>query len=329
MSMTLKLAGAALLVVLLAGCTPTAVPPTIETPTPTPSESAPASGQPLPTLPLTCADLFTASTASAAVGQQVQPQDATTLLNDSSSIAARQAGMLDCAWDPAGDWRWKHVLSLSVLGDADEEFAARVGGEDQDGCYFVDEAQSYCLSNVLIDGYWVALSSVSVGSSEGRTQEAADAAWATAVSSLSAAVSSADAPRAAWVPPTGTFTGAVCNDLEPAQVWPITSVQEAAARRVALPTCATGDGWTIQVIPGGAWALPDMAATLPQSAYEIGAWQGFAVPGADTALWACGDGCHALASIGGSTVYIQGPVDVPEEFVAAAQAEFATVVAAG
>jgi hypothetical protein len=330
-SMTPRFASALLVasVLLLAACTPISAaepnPAVPETPTPTQTASA----EPQSTLPLECDDLFSDAAASAAVGQPVQSVDPASLVNNITSIEALQGGLLQCAWDPAGKWDWHHALSIRVLGDAEQDYAGRTTGDDQQGCYSVDAFASYCLTDALVGGYWVQLVSRSVGTDGGRTQELADPAWASAVEAVTTAVSAAGAPRDPWVAPSGAFTGAICDGLGDPQVWPITNLVEAAASRTPTESCVTADGWRIDIVPGGAWALPGMAETLPPANYEVGSWQPLDGTGSDVALWACGDGCYAIASVGGSAVSVTGPISVPEEFVPAASLLLQQVIAAG
>lgn len=287
---------------------------------------------------LACAELFSDAEASALAGEAVAAVADASLLTGVSAIAARQGGVLECAWSAGGQPEpyFGSPLYVSIISNAEQDFAASRPSPNPACSVATDN--SYCATGQLVNGYWMAaqLSSRTVGTNSGLTVESIAASWDAAIQKIVGLIEGAGQPLDPWVAPAGTFTGAFCDSHDPGQAYVPQSPVAAAAARVAR-SCGVGNEWYVSIVPGGAWALPIMAQTLPPADKEVGNWTPFDVPGAEVALRACGEYCMAIISVGGSAVsvstgtyidYVPMPPDaIP--FDDAARSILAEILAAG
>lgn len=325
---------------VLAACTPSSPSdtPVAETATPTASPTEAASGDPRPTLPLTCDELVPLADAQAAVGYPVELRESEGYVASPVSIAALQAGILSCVWggEDRTDNSYDQTLTIDVLPDAVQAWDAGVWQIDDGAVVYPDGsttseylcqqvfdggtvgAVAYCDGNVLVDGYWARFHVQAI--------VADDAAAASVMRGLldSLAVRLADAGPAtpAWVPPAGALTGAACAP------WPgpeyVSSPEFVAAARAGMRRC---DGEVqVAVVPGGAWAVPLLEGRRPNYSVTLAAVD---VPGTDLALAGCGDGCTAIVSVGGSALSLSADVYSLDEFLPLLPAAIDAVVAGG
>lgn len=326
-------------VVALAGCAPTPATPTpeaSETPTPTPTPTVEAQTEPQSTIPLTCADLFSETEASALVGHSVVAVAPGALLNSAWRIAAQQGGALSCAWaapDQRGNY-FGYPLDVIIIDSTEQEYAARYVDDSVPTCD-VSATTSYCRTEVLAGGYWASakLSSRTVGTDSGLTVDSLAESWNSAIATLSSKVGSAGTPRELWVAPSTSVTGAFCDGKSALPADDYTTPLQIATARVVVQ-CSTADDWWVVVVPGGAWALPAIAQALPQAGREMEYWRVVDFPGTDIALQACGESCAVLVSVGGSAVSVStaefsGAAAGDVTFDDAARAFLPNVIAAG
>lgn len=351
----------------LAGCIPVAPTPTptdAASPSATPSPTPTAAALPVPTLPVTCADVFTDTAASDILGASVQLKVAETTIRDIYSIVSRQAGLLDCIWGGEGrtDNGWDEHIYLDVLPNAATEYDAGVWQVD-DGATpytagdiseylcttFGDDEQYFCNANILIDGYWAQVNAQA--SAAGSTQQAAEARMAKLLDSLAVTIGGAGSANPAWAPPSDGITGAFCADIteststvqaafgvpdlasDPYIPPPPYGASQVAQQRAGEQDCRWSAGFTsvyVQVVPGGAWAFPAIAAAPPRTSYALPVMAPVAIAGTDAAFVACGDGCYALLSVGGATVGVgTDTTSDPAAFAAALPPVAAAILAAG
>jgi hypothetical protein len=348
----------------LAGCVPTtAIPTDAATPSATPSPTPTAAALPVPTLPVTCADVLSDQAASDILGVPVQLKVNETTIRNIFSIATRQAGLLSCVW--GGQYKtdnmWDDHIELDVLPNAAAEYDAGVWKVDDGAtpytvgdiseylCPYADGTQSWCTANLLVNGYWAQMNSMS--GAPGITIETAEHGMAMLLDSLAATIGGAGKPAPAWAPPSGAITGAFCGDVagstatmqaafalpglysDPYNPPPPYGASDVASQRSGEKDCtwsSSDQGRVfVRVVPGGAWAFPAMAASPPKTSYALPAMAPVTVSGTEAAFVACGDGCSALLSIGGSTVSVG--VDNPDQaaFEVALPAVAAAILAAG
>lgn len=323
-------AGFTVLLALLTGCAtgdvaePPSVAPT-PTATPTPTLAAPVAPQSI--LPLACADLFSAEEASALVLEEVSVIEDESSVRNLSAIAARQAGLLYCRWggEDATDNSPNFRLDVSILPDAAEAFDVGVWQVDDGAtvypagsttseyrCYQILESYGACFVNVLVDGFWARAELSNRGEESGFTSAVADTTLMSIVDTLTAAIEGAAAPRAAWEPPAGALSGAICGGgTVPAGTGESLRYPEFVAHdRVVRPECtvtgASGTSYGLTVVVGGAWALPTMMEELRSPWYEVGPLAPVQLAGVEHAAYGCLAFCYVVADVGSSALSISG-----------------------
>jgi hypothetical protein len=87
----------------------------------------------------------------------------------------------------------------------------------------------------------------------------------------------------------------------------------------------------VEVVPGGSWATPKLAAAFPSFGYALPALAPVTTPGTDSALMACSPQgfCVVVVSVGGSVLQMSGDDIGRDAVIAAAAPIIARVVAAG
>lgn len=337
--MTSRIVLAAAAVLLLAGCTPTPSP----SPTSAPSSSATATSsptpagenQPLPTLPITCADLFSEQEVSSLLGTPLTVKVDETTVRNLEDAAVLQAGALSCTWggESKTDNSWNEAVVVTILGNADADFDSGVWQVDDGAVVYPDgELSEYlcgtngfypCFANVLLDGYWaqVQAGSASVGDTQMRT----------IVDTLRAAITAAGPPRPKWTPPAGSLAGAYCGEQEPGHPATLSLVEFVASARAGIVRCQSDDGTSVTILPGGSWALPALEAYPDQPWWGALRLEPTAIAGTEAALGATTvwDGYFAIVSVEGSAISLSRDQVSAEQFIAEAPALITEIVAAG
>lgn len=324
---------------VLAACTPTSQSDTpVETATPTASPTEAASGDPRPTLPLTCDELVPRADAQAAVGYPVELREREGDIASPVSIAALQAGILSCVWggEDRTDNSYDQTLTIDVLPDAVQAWDVGVWQIDDGAVVYPDGsttseylcqqvfdggtvgAVAYCDGNVLVGGYWARFHVQALVADDA----AAAAVMRGLLDSLAARLADAGPATPAWVPPAGALTGAACAP------WPgpeyVSSPEFVAAARAGMRRC---DGEVqVAVIPAGAWAVPLIDGRRPSYSITLAPVE---VPGTDAAQAGCGDGCMAIVAVHGSALALSADVYTLDEFLPLLPSAIETVVAGG
>lgn len=307
---------------------------------PSGSPSPAAQGDPQPTLPITCADVFSDSAASDLIYSAISLKIDQATVRNIYEASGLQAGLFQCIWGGQNktDNSWDQTIGLDVLPNATAAFDAGVWQVDDgavvypDGsttseylCTQVGANYAQCFANVLLNGYW-AHAWVSTGDGdEPLTQDGMEASMRAIVDRLTAVIGSAGKPRVPWIVPSHALTGAFCAGQ------PINGT--VATQRTGALGCDYAPSINVGILPGGAWAVASVQANGKMPNWSVSTFEPTPVAGADLALWGCGDGCYALLSVGGSAVSIddgnlyggQGEAD----FVAELPAIVAAVTAAG
>ena len=346
---------AVVLVLALAGCAGRGVAPG-EDPAPVDSPTPPATaepqGDPLPTLPLACSDFFSDADATALLYRDVSLKVDQDDTRNNTEAAQRQEGLLECIWggDTSTDSSWDQTIVLTILPDAAAAFDEGVWQVDDgaipypDGsttseylCPQVFDNFAWCNANVLVDGYWAQVRATTENQSDPISRDEIEASIRSIVDRLTTVISSAGPARPQWTTSAHTLTGAICAgqpffvDVPP---YPLSAAQAAGERSNAVG-CSYSENVSINVVPGGAWAVPAAQAAAGKDLRAYGLISTYAstpVPGADLALYGCGAGCQAMLSIGGSSVEIYDRAlhyDDGVTFLAELPAIVADVIAAG
>lgn len=310
---------ALVVVLVLAGCAPAAPAPTpSDSPVPTPTPSATAQGDPWSTLPLTCAELLSEPEAQALTGAPVTLKEGESFVNNLRAIALRQVGALSCTWGGEGrtDNSYNQTIDFTILPDADAAFDEGVWQVDDGAIVYPDGSTTseylcqpvygdvaYCTANVLLNGYWAQ----AWVQADNQTEESITTGMRSLVDSLTARMAAAGAPRPAWVVPEGSLAGAYCDQPVDVGSAPYPAIAVGFVRSGAL-ACTSPEGVSLVILPGGAWGVPLAQGTRPY--YSVSEFVPFDVPGADFALWGCGDGCTALVAVGGSALSITTQYDL-------------------
>lgn len=315
-----------LLLLALTGCAtaeaaPTP-PPEVPTPTPTPTIER-VIGQ--SALPLGCAELLTPADVAGVVPELRYVIDETHLLPRGDELAAAQSGALFCGWGDAGyrGTGWSNSIEVRVsattettiapdpndygvpLVPVDAALPTSVGA-----CTTLSET-NYCRLVQLRSGYRVELQVWADVHGDAAIRATADALLERVGSAIDAA-----GPMRVVAQPAGTSQPtALCSD---AQVWSIVTARGAAGEPavstwpatvgdLVTTTCAwtVPDPWggdpvsvTVEVLPGGAWALPSIGGSIGM--YQGTPAEGYLVLGAM-------DGIGAVRAIGDDLVLIWAP----------------------
>ena len=323
-------------VAVLSGCTPSVSAPT---PTPTSSSSsasptADALTRPRSALPLSCAQILSLSELRSHLVDPVTVQiDETHAPRRLDEIAVLQVGGMQCAWGGRNmtDATWDTGVTLAVLPDATADFTAweadpsaphavtgTLGDFSGLTCESTGDASGdWCAGDVLVGTSWISFTVDDIGGAAG----AGVSTTATVIGAVVDAVRGAGPARSNWTPPTDAVTGiefctqsTTASEILGAPVGPIDAdfapapdLALVASNRADVSGCdftdASSRRFTVSTLPAGAWALPIVAAAPPLWTL-LGRPTPFDVSGTDGALRACGDGCQALVSVGGSLLQV-------------------------
>lgn len=355
-------------IVLILGTACAAPPPPLEGSSgPTGSVASPANDgdEPLPVLPIGCADLLGVDEL-----QQTIPSPLEVWADESSTprgfdlIAYRQAGGLHCVWGGEGgtDGVPDVGVQLWVTPDAADEFREHATGtiypdgdllvtDTIEGASVLDCGTGEftglsCTADVLAAGDWWVYLTARADTGDARSYDDALADTTALTESIVAKIAAAGDARPAWTAPDATDGSAWCEDASLASValgvdadgiliepYRSTGDVAALAERAGGSQCiwSTADETSnvrIRTLQGGAWAFDQLAAE------QLGAGEVF--PGeaqpietaADGALLACGDGCNAVLDIGSSLVVLDN-LDGDTESLTATVQQLATMMMAG
>lgn len=330
-------------VALLAGCAPQPIetpPPTTPTvePTPTPTPE-PVALEPLPTLPLGCADLAALSDVQDRIpGGPIEVSvDETSVPTGWYWAGFATAGGLRCVWGGTDrtDGGYSQGFQIAVLADADTDYDRWVSGDtvpvvwdddlygDRSHTYCAKDYQNGCYGGLTVDGFWV---DFSLRDYEARTKAVAKQRLGELLEPIVAAIRSAGDARPAWTPPAGVYDGvelcadgSVPSDVvgKKTTVTPFdygddhTTIEFAGAARADLVNCT----WTssaaglqnidVTVFPGGAWIYPRMLADPAEATpWYLSDGKPADIPGADGTMTAHADAAWAAMSIGGSLIMV-------------------------
>jgi hypothetical protein len=331
------LAASVVLFAVLAGCAhaPTAgpSPSAAKTAKPSPSPSPTQLEQPRSALALTCAQLLPLPQLQAHLVDPVSVKiDETHLPRLLAEIAVLQAGGTQCAWggEYMTDSTWETGVTLAVLPDASRDFlswesepaAPRsvIGSVGDFSGLTCSPGSGWCSGDALVGSYWVGFSVNDVNTTDVNTTDV-DAATAKANAVMAivvAAIRGAAPARSNWTPPSSTLNGReLCVDSS-----------ATAASRTAMAGCSWSnptDGLTVETLPSGSWALPALVSNPPKWTF-FGSPAPLAVPGADGAIGACGDGCEAYAALDGGLIMIyRGTISDPAALAVTAGATIAAI----
>ena len=319
----------ATLIATLAACAPVASVPTSAPsadPTSTSSPTAVAAVEPLATVPLECADLFGAEVATEIVSAPVSVKVDESTVVSLDDIAQRQAGLLRCLWggEARTDNSWDDSLEVAILADADAAFDVGVWQVDDGAivypagsttseyrCYQVLENYASCFANVLVNGYWARAMVTNRGGEVGFTPEVAAATMRSIVDSLTSALQAAGTARPAWTPPANPLTGAICGSLvsgvpDESLPYPDAVAQGRTPRAACTVAGASGLEYSVNVVPGGGWALPTIVDRLESPWWEVGPLSVVQITGVESAAGACLAVCSVILELESSAVSVTG-----------------------
>jgi hypothetical protein len=320
----------AVLVLALAGCAPTPASGQSTAPATSPRPTATLASAPVPALPLTCARLFTVGAVQshlhATVSAEVDETHTGGYLED---FAMLQAGGTECTWggQDMTDSSYDTGVVLTILPDAATEFAARqmpTSGDMVTGTIGASSAYdcasgAWCYGDALAGSYWI---SFIVGDADSPDNGPTPATVEAILKPIAQAVSTAGGSVKPWAKPSEAFDGAaLCTAVgaqglvssalgaavTPQDTTAFDDIFGAAAHREGLIKCSwaagPNDGIGIDVLPGGSWVYPRVAAAPPLWNL-IGHPTAIDASGSDGALVGCGDHCEALFSIQKSLVQL-------------------------
>lgn len=320
--------------------------------------------EPLPVLPLGCADVLGIDAVQQTIPAPLEVwDDESTTPRGFTELAYRQAGGLRCVW--GGDGGTDGVpdvgVQLWISPDAVDAFHTHATGFlYPDGDTLVTDTIAdgsivdcgsgefpglSCTADVLAGDWWIYLTA-SGEPGDPRSYDDALADVTALAQGVVDRVTSAGESRQFWSPPGDASDGApLCTDPTVAslalavdaggilgdQYVPDLYTIGGFAQRAAGEKCTwtTGDAAvSIRTLQGGKWAFDRLAAD-GIGAGDVSQGEAQVVDTAlDGALVACGDGCNAVLLMGGSLVVIS---EVGFEPDAAAQTvqQIAEVLAAG
>jgi hypothetical protein len=364
-SPVVALMAAVVVALALSSCAPAVHETTAPTTRPhaTPTPHAAQAAVPSVRVPLTCASLVTDSAASAAIGSPIKHRrDETTPVIDIADIAERQYGSLDCAWGgDLQDGGYDQYLSIDITPDAAAGFTASltgfanqdppvttnaVGDQSVYGC--AGDGDLHCSANMLIGTYWV---TVYV-----QNLDAAPVSLATANANVKQILTTVAVDLKsvkalpAWNPPGGALPAFCSSDSSTAAVNSALGVtdfapvgeDEAETDASSYPqlagvyaqctwgTSSTSEPFTyfsVAMLKGGAWVLPQLPGEKNSKSYMLGAYTSMTIPGAAHAAGSCSvdaDQCEVAFSVGSVLVVLE----LDDTSDAATTAALAKIVAA-
>jgi hypothetical protein len=318
------------MVLALVGCAPSTTSSPSSARAASPSPSASLTSAPVPALPLSCAQLFTIGAVQshlhATVSTQVDETHVGTYLED---LAVLQAGGTECTWGGTDmtDSSYDTGVVLTILPDAATEFAARqlstsadvVTGTIGTSSAYDCASGAWCYGDALAGGYWI---SFVVGDADSPDNGPTAATVEAILKPIAQAVGSAGGSVKPWAKSNKAFDGAaLCTDagaqgLVSSALGGAVTLQDAtafdgilgaAAQREGMTSCiwtaGPNNGIGIDVLPGGSWVYPRVAAAPPLWTL-IGHPSAIDAPGSEGALVGCGEHCEALFSIQKSLVHL-------------------------
>lgn len=308
-------------ILLLAGCgasgtapsSPTSSAPTAA---PSPSATADASTTPLPTVPLECAGLAADGDVAALVGESVTRRGRE--LRGLAQAATYQGGVLLCDWRTAGG---AGSVQLQVLSDGAAGRGAVTGAPASAPC-----SDLSCQMDELVGDYWVT-ASVYVPAPAASTAEQLNERWGAFTGEVRSALAAADKAVPQWVPPASGFELSACRGAEQPASWPPVFAYDVSRDRAPVTRCIL-DGWTVGMLDGGAWAMPELQLQT-EPVGHFGGFTPFALEGVETAVFAPVDeGCVIDLTIDHQLVEVSGPGRC-DDVLAAAPTRIAAIIAAG
>ncbi|HEY4151804.1 MAG TPA: hypothetical protein VGM38_00640 [Pseudolysinimonas sp.] len=319
------------------GCSASPVQPSQEAPPPTLSPSASPLSAPRPALPDSCSQLLPLDQLQSELVDPVSVKvDETHLPRYLEQLAVLQAGGTECAWGGknATDSTWDTGVELEILPNASSDFATWESNSqapravvsslgDASGLTCFPDS-GWCRGDTLVGGYWV---SFSVNDVNTRDAAVATTKANTVMSIVVAAIRSAGPAQSNWTTPDAMVTGnELCTAGSSSTVGSIVATSEpmtmksnaigygittVAASRTRMTSCDwsnnSGD-LGIATLPAGSWAFPELEA-IPPIWVMIGVPSAGHITGTDGMLSACGDGCRAFVSLGGSLVSVSQDSD--------------------
>jgi hypothetical protein len=348
--------GAALLgfgftvLLLAAGCAASPTPADTSAPSDAPA-AAPANDgdEPLPVLPIGCADIFALPALQDSFATVLRVwDDETTTPRGMPLLQFRQAGGLACVWggqegtdgvpdgglrlwiSPDGVNEFKDYGTGTIPGDGETLEVDTVGDNSVITCGSPQYTGLHCSADVLVGDYWI-LAKASDTNTD-LSHEDAVASFSGMLSTIADAVAGAGAPRPVWSPPADALDGAqLCSDATVAEyalgVDPGTVTSEPLSsdyqydefRAVSARAAGSGCAWSlpdganvrITTLQGGAWAFARLQADgIGASMPTPGDVASVPSENVDGELIGCGDGCQALFLYKGSLIAVDN-IDPP------------------
>jgi hypothetical protein len=298
-----------------------------------------AATSPRSSLPLACADVLPLATAvgafPASSGVSLQTSEASAP-DGLFEVSAKQAGGLHCVWGGTQqqDGAPTDRITFDEIGAAAADYHDNVvpdttetvnafGTASASSCQ--GDPQFFCHAQVLVGPRWFELDYDSLGG-EGEPSSGSTARFNTLVTGVTNRVQAAGADRTLWTPPSGWNGANLCEDAATARVRTVTGVtgmdfadasiegpataQTIALSRTGLQSCAWSNGaadpigFSLQFVPGGAWAAAQ-ELVHPPSHYD-GTLAPVTIAGATSALGVCNDAyCRADMAVGAGWLSVQ------------------------
>lgn len=316
---------ALILIAVISGC---------GAPTPTPTSSSTPSAESVPhdvpqsALQLSCATAVPSTIVNAALGRpdaQVSDLDADRGVT-TYELVERQAGVQSCDW---GRFERDSSAGFSVFPDAAGAYQELSGRDEVNQQYLrTDELgdssthrceYGYCFADVLVADFWMAIHVYRPDLMDERDLEPLFLDFADAA--IAAVRTAAADAREPWVAPAGSFrpvTG--CSDALVSEVGAVLGrpnlyptgtdgfggFQVEIWKRTGLLWCTLADdddlgsSGNLEVLPGAAWALPELLG----SAWESTSYEGVPdAPGGPMLVASDASGTAVIAEIDGSLLF--------------------------
>lgn len=317
------------LVLALAGCAgvEAAPAPAPESSAPTPAPTVePVVGQ--SALPLGCADLLTEAQVRTVVPEWVNTVDEAHISQSLSSVADLQSGELRCGWGDSG-WPgtgWSDAIQLAVAPDTATQLDLRARSDSEPdlealpgdpntgiGDCSYGSGYGHCFVAQLRSGYRVDLDVWARLSSDAEIRDRALAL----LDGIGAAIDTAGPQRIVEAPPGSSEPAALCDDpavrtlVDVRGATGAPTVSTDASRPLAVITTCRWEvpdssslpqgRITVEVLSGGAWAVPQLAHGVPyiMLGYRPSADGSYLVGG--------GDDVSALRALGDDLVVVWAP----------------------